>query len=460
MKTILTLFLLLPSIFFAQKVNEVARLSKKSKCWVTERDGFYGLAKSGESILTNKFEYYNIYNGLVSFSGEGYSIVYDDQGNKLVELKNGELEVGEFPNFIVGMSGGKTALYSKKGKEIVPFGKYNFDYYEDGVIIKNEETNERAFFDLEGNNLVPFIEKEIYHDDYEKILAVRYDSAFTVFSNDKFYLPPHSSILDELTFVSDREVTVGEYLNFLGSQKVEGVLYDLKTNVSIDVMKLLPDTMHVETKLLPLYRSIFPVLTSEDYPEFGIEIELASTSGDIYLPFKIDKELKPLLNFPVTGVTKYQAEQYCLWLQNQYMNHESEDYYAMVSFQLPTEEQWEKLATQALRPENIAKQMPDSLNKENCMLLIYNSLVQCKNYSSYLKGSLGGGSVPVKSPILDMKGRSHVYGNVAEMTRTEGIAKGGSFYHPAIKATVSSDIQYTGPEPWLGFRIVGQYKIW
>jgi hypothetical protein len=131
-----------------------------------------------------------------------------------------------------------------------------------------------------------------------------------------------------------------------------------------------------------------------------------------------------------------------------------------VSFQLPTEEQWEKIAQQALRPENVAKQAPDSLNKENCMLIIYNSLVQCKNYASYLKGSMGGGSVAVKSPILDMQGRSHVFGNVAEMTKAEGVAKGGSFYHSAAEATVKNAMPYSDPEQWLGFRIVGQYKIW
>ncbi len=460
MKTIFVLFLLFPAFFYAQTSRNLERLSKKSKCWVTEKEGLYGFSNNGKEIISNRFEEYYVAEGLVVFNGEGNSICYNALGQKVLELSSGSLSVGEIPHYIIGSNNEGLSLYTMTGKQLVPFGKYYFDYYETGVIVKNEETNERAFYDITGKEVVAFSPKEIYYDDYQNLLAVKYDSAFTVFSNEDFLLPPHSSILDELTFVSDREVTVGEYLNFLGSQKVEGMLYDATEQHSIDVLTLLPDTTQVEAKLLPLYRSVFPALTSEEYGEFSDVMELASTTADIYLPFQIDKKLKPLLNYPVTGVTKYQAEKYCLWLQNQYLNHESEDYYAMVSFQLPTEEQWEKLALQSLRPENVSKQMPDSLNKENCMLIIYNSLVQCKNYSSYLKGSRGGGAVAVKSPIVDMKGRSHVYGNVAEMTKTEGIAKGGSFYHPATVATITSEIKYAGPQPWLGFRIVGQYKIW
>jgi len=460
MKTTLFLFLLFPSFLFAQGVRNIERLSKKSKCWVTMNDGFYGLSNNGVEILNPRFEEYYVDEGLVVFNGDGHSICYNAKGEKVLELSLGSLSVGEIPHYIIGLNDDGLSIYTLAGKQLVPFGKYYFDYYDSGVIIKNEETNELAFFDLGGKEVVPFSSKEIYYDDYEHILAVKYDSAYTVFSNENFDLPPYSSILDELTFVSDREVTVGEYLNFLGSQKVEGMLYDATAQHILDVLTLFPDTTKVEAKLLPLYRAVFPSLTSEEYGEFTAVLELASTSADIYVPFVIDKKLKPLLNFPVTGVSKYQAEKYCLWLQNQYMNHETKDYYSMVSFQLPTQEQWQKLAVQALRPENVQKQMPDSLNKENCMLIIYNSLLQCKNYSSYLKGSLGGGAVSVKSPILDMKGRSHVYGNVAEMTATEGVAKGGSFYHPASEARVSSEIKYVGPEPWLGFRIVGQYKIW
>lgn len=462
MKTILILILLVSGSSYAQEITKVHCVSKKTKTWITAKDEFYGLMKGSVVLEEPGFTNYNVYNGVVSLSGETGAVCYNDQGTKLIDLPQGEIAIDEFEHLIIAMLKDKSTAYTYSGIQLVPYGNYSYETYEQAVIIKNESTGERGLFKYNGEVLVPFSNKEIYYDDYDQpMLAVKYDSAFTVFLDEEHDLPPNCSILDQLTFVSDREVSVGEYLNFLGSQKAEGVLSDAYGQHTIDVKTFFPDTTKVEKKLLPLYRYAFGVLTLDDQDDYhSVTLELATTVGDIYSPLEFDKKLTPLLNFPVTGITKWQAEQYCAWLQYQYQMHESDDYAAMVSFQLPTEEQWEKMAQQALRPENVAKQAPDSLNKENCMLIIYNSLVQCKNYASYLKGSMGGGSVAVKSPILDMQGRSHVFGNVAEMTKAEGVAKGGSFYHSAAEATVKNAMPYSDPEQWLGFRIVGQYKIW
>jgi len=462
MKITLLLFLLISGTYYSQEITKVRCLSKKTKCWITAKDEFYGLMKGDLVLEEPKFTDYNAYNGIVSLSNEFGSVCYNDQGKKMIDLPHGEIEIGEFDHLIVAMLEGRSTVFTYSGIQLVPYGNNSYDTYEMAVIVKNEDTGERGLFNYNGETIVPFSKKDIYYEDYdERILAVKYDSTFTVHLDEKHELPPNCSILDELNFVSDREVSVGEYMNFLGSQKAEGILSDAYGQHTIEVTTLFPDTTKVEKKLLPLYRYAFGILTLDDQDDYNsVTLELATTIGDIYTPLEFDKKLSPLLNFPVTGITKWQAEQYCAWLQYQYQMHESDDYAAMISFQLPTEEQWEKLAQQALRPENVSKQAPDSLNKENCMLVIYNSLVQCKNYASYLKGSLGGGSVSVKSPILDMEGRSHVYGNVAEMTKSEGVAKGGSYYHPAAEATVRNVMPYSDPEPWLGFRIVGQYKIW
>ena len=47
-----------------------------------------------------------------------------------------------------------------------------------------------------------------------------------------------------------------------------------------------------------------------------------------------------------------------------------------------------------------------------------------------------------------------IQGNAAEMTKSNGIAMGGSFRHYAIQSVYSEVQPYSDPEDWLGFRYV------
>lgn len=60
-------------------------------------------------------------------------------------------------------------------------------------------------------------------------------------------------------------------------------------------------------------------------------------------------------------------------------------------------------------------------------------------------------SKPLTNGILNL------LGNVAEMTQTKGIAKGGSWYHGLNQTIIGSEIEYQEPASWLGFRCVIEF---
>ncbi len=463
-QTLIMKFLLLPLIVlfsfvaFSQSYEVVESPSKK--CSIVMNGETYGMTFNKQLIVPTKYADYEFIDGMIVFRSETESVCYNLLGKKVLELKGASMTVAEWPGFIVGwkQSNEELALFTNEGKEVAPFTKQEFEYYENGMLVKRKD-GQQAFFDRKGGVVLPFAKQSIYVvDDYNNIIGLQENETITLFLNDAVDLPLHSSRLNDYTFVNDREVSVGEYLAFLGSQKRDQLLYGEDAE-PLDVAKLIPDTTKVEAKLLPLYRYVIGELMKEEPMDLSeLTIELTSHEEEIIVPFRISKTLMPLLDFPVTGVTKKQAENFCSWMTLMHLEHDDSEYENSVYYHLPTEAEWEQLAVQALRKENLAKQMPDSLNAEKCMLFVFETKQQCKNYASYVKASKGGGSVSVSSIPLDMSGRSHVYGNVAEMISTDGVAKGGSFAQPASAAKLTNDIPYSGAQPWLGFRMVGSYK--
>lgn len=56
--------------------------------------------------------------------------------------------------------------------------------------------------------------------------------------------------------------------------------------------------------------------------------------------------------------------------------------------------------------------------------------------------------------VSNQLGIYNMMGNVAEMTATPGLAKGGSWIHPEEACTIDNQFSYTCPNEWLGFRCV------
>jgi len=460
MKTSLfTLILCVSSVAFSQPYETVESPSKKCSI-IQNAESSYGMLFNKQLIVPTKYSEYESIDGMIVFQSESESVCYNVLGKKVLELKGANMTVAEWPGFIIAWKSGSEehALYTNEGREIAPFAKQEFEYFENGMLVKRSD-GQQAFFDKKGTVVLPFAKQSIYVvDDYNNIIGLQENESVTLLLNEAVDLPSHSTKLNDYTFAKDREVSVKEYLAFLGSQKRDGFLYGEDAE-PVDVATLIPDTTKVEAKLLPLYRYVIGELMKEEPMDLSeLEIELTSVEVEIIVPFRISKTMLPLLDFPVTGITKQQAKDFCSWMTIVHMENDYSEYENSVFYRLPSEDEWEQMATQALRKENLAKQMPDSLNVEKCMLFVFETKQQCKNYASYIKASKGGGSVSVSSIPLDMSGRSHVYGNVAEMIDKEGVAKGGSFAQPASAAKLTNDIPYSGAQPWLGFRMVGSYK--
>jgi formylglycine-generating enzyme required for sulfatase activity len=122
----------------------------------------------------------------------------------------------------------------------------------------------------------------------------------------------------------------------------------------------------------------------------------------------------------------------------------------VVEYRLPTKEEWEKIAQVAYskkgqrkfrRKKYSDKEQYNFLNKESTEK--EDTLKKDYNFPRYVKAFY-----PNSLSVYD------ILGNVAEMTATKGIAKGGAYIHKAEEVTVEKDFSYSKPSKWLGFRCV------
>lgn len=207
---------------------------------------------------------------------------------------------------------------------------------------------------------------------------------------------------------------------------------------------------------------------------------------------------------PATGISYEQALAYCHWrsimvnrgyfqsVEFRKQHPELRDYQVTVEFGLPTEAEWQLGAAGNLpagpRPFEVIQTKPAGKVKGQ-KLAAAKDLVACldaqqlphpatevayelpfnlkENY--YLAGSnqvFTCASSTEKFPLqltvrgpLNGFGMQHIIGNVAEMTATKGVAKGGSFKTSVQDLKLDSRQLYQGPQSWLGFRCVATVRI-
>ena len=477
MKNLLLFYLITVSLpVFSQDYKVIKKISKRCS---TIFDGeYFGLLYNNEIVQKMEYSEYDFNDGLIVFNKDQASVCWNDRGEEVLRLNDGNMMLTEDYNYLLANKReSQQALYNRSGKEIVPFGNYEFEFYEDGVLIKKivpdfelntngeqiqNSGNQFAYFSKSGEEILPFDSKTItVVGEYEDMLTVTDNKVTRLYlSHNPPVLPYRFSQFSDYAFALDHEVTIEEYLYFLGNQQETGLLLNEDMTQIIPVSDLLPDTNKVEEKLRPLYRYVFPQLLNEDFESFKTEVNLTTRhTQTLYMSFQLNKDMKKLAQFPVTGITKAQAEKYCEWLSamcSEYMDYDVDG--AWFDFRLPTPGEWEKIASDGMNVDSRRYAVPDSVNNEGCMMFVYNSTAQCKNYSYYLKSSKGGGAVPSTSGPVDAEFRYHAFGNVAEMTSEDYIAKGGSYIHTAKTANLKNNISYSSPEPWLGFRIVGEYR--
>jgi len=213
-------------------------------------------------------------------------------------------------------------------------------------------------------------------------------------------------------FISDHEVTNGEYLLFVEAMRL----------AAPEVWQsLLPDTM--------VWKN--PMAYMEPYI-------------DLYLRHPEYR------NFPVVGVTYEQATAYCAWLTEQYRTS-PKCKYANARFRLPTEVEWCYAASGGLALQSLPWGGNNLMNAKGEWMANFKPVSQTSigrmrmeggESELFVAGETGMGSVMGSSVVrMPMAVRSFspngfgVYdmaGNVEEFVMEKGIVKGGSWNDPGF----------------------------
>jgi formylglycine-generating enzyme len=172
-------------------------------------------------------------------------------------------------------------------------------------------------------------------------------------------------------------------------------------------------------------------------------------------------------NYPINNITSPQAGTYCDWLTKKYNSSEKRKY-RKVQFRLPSEEEWILAARGGL---DMADYPHGNIYLRNTKgNYLYNFLAIRESYLSrdtesgeiiIVKDKLGNecvnNNIHFTSPVdlywPNEFGLYNMSGNVAEMVKEEGIAKGGSFNDPGYDIRIQSVKIYDKADPRIGFRV-------
>ncbi len=161
---------------------------------------------------------------------------------------------------------------------------------------------------------------------------------------------------------------------------------------------------------------------------------------------------------PVVNISHEAARAYCDWITKVYnASNDKKKEFHKVRFKLPTEPEW-MLAAHGGFSAPYPFGNYSTRNDKGCFLGNYDVSNEepCKDCPTANKGTPDdGGYFPVKADSYypNSFGLYNISGNVAEMIAEPGVTKGGSWYEPVKKGTISEKNTFTKPAPHIGFRV-------
>ena len=274
-------------------------------------------------------------------------------------------------------------------------------------------------------------------------------------------IPPGTVAVGDSLFIDKTEVTNLHWREFL--------YYVQKDSGKAMYWKMLPDTMIWYKRNLPSPQT---------------------SSIDLAIKYFRKPEYQ---SFPVVGITYEQAQAYASWrsaVVTQMLNQPGElakmglsGKKVVVEYRLPTEAEWMAAAAGKRSPEKYPYGHKKYLKKPGNSIdpeLAYKQLQKPKPPYESFKKELRSAKLPIFHVVAELPSDisvapefpkpaaagptnsldlPHLIGNVAEMTATPGIAKGGSFMHTLENSKITDRQAYEGPAPWLGLRYVATIKV-
>jgi len=175
-------------------------------------------------------------------------------------------------------------------------------------------------------------------------------------------------------------------------------------------------------------------------------------------------------SYPVVGVSYDQVVAFCQWRSDRVNEKHYRDKNKLdeaiaidfdkipniYKFRLPTQNEWEKIAAAGYSPKTLKKMSKKKYANKPHENFIRNAPIEP------LKNSVLSDNAGITTNVLsyfpNSVGVFNIMGNVAEMTATKGIAKGGSWLHTKEESTIEKIFTYEKPTKWLGFRCVCEIK--
>lgn len=260
------------------------------------------------------------------------------------------------------------------------------------------------------------------------------------------------SLIKEYFGQNDANTRVYPKLNIKDLQKkflaIEGNLWAAETELNVE---------DYETFLMDLVKNrdfnTLEICKTEkvDWKSFLNESQVNLDDADLFKHGHPDDAKMPIQNISYEAATEY-----CKWLTEIYNRSEyKKKKFSKVVFRLPTEAEWENAAKGRLNAD-----YPwggySYKNAEGCYLSNFDvtSEKPCEDCKEKISANDGGYfTVPADAYFPNNFGLYNMSGNVAEMTVTKGLAKGGSWKDTPENCKISAKQTYTKPNPKVGFRV-------
>ncbi len=263
--------------------------------------------------------------------------------------------------------------------------------------------------------------------------------------------PPGTVKVADNLFVDKWEVTnidYGEYLYWLSK---------VFTKDSPEYVNAFPDVTVWRQSGLPdarfLEENYFVHPFFYEHPVVGVSWEQAND----YLKWRTDRVYEMMLigkgvipqNPDQDGKTHFTYKRF---KKGEYLGIKPTELPLLPYYSLPTEEEWELMAGAG----NDISAYPYSIEKDRKEL----EGAKGKKYFNTLNNGFEHKALKEAVTVEREYFKPNKFklfntiGNVCEMTREKGTAKGGSWHHKLADCAIDRSVQYSSPECWLGFRAV------